>query len=110
MSDRTWIEEQKENRLFRGVGGGGDAQKMIEKTPTNRYVSKRMGQQIVAAKFLGKLLNVSCYDELCDLVEAAQLCVDGRSREDFMKVAIEQWQGKIASMKGKLAGLLEKVA
>jgi hypothetical protein len=110
MSDKTWIEEQKENPLFRGIGHGGDAQRMLEKSDTNRYVNKRMAKMIIAARYLGGLLGVSCYDDLADMVESGQLCVDGRSRADFMKVAIEQWQGKINAAKSKITTAIQNMA
>jgi len=97
MSEKTWIQEQKENRLFRGSGKGGDAIKMLEISPTNRIISPVQGRKLTAARYINKLLGITCINELCDLVEAAQLCVDAKSRSDFMKVAIEQWQGKVAA-------------
>lgn len=97
MSEKTWIQEQKENRLFRGSGRGGDASKMLDISPTNRIINADQGRKLTACRFLTSLLEVKCINELADLVEHAQLCVDGKSREQFMKVAIEQWQGKLAA-------------
>ena len=99
MSD--WIEDQKKNQLLRGHGQGTDASRMLEISNTNRYVNSVQAKKLTSVRFLGKLLGIQCYDELADLVESAELCVDGRSRADFMKVAIEQWQGKLNSMKSK---------
>lgn len=109
MSEKTWIEEQKSNPLLRGGSHGGDAQRMLEKSINNRYISARMARMIIAARFLGTMLGVDCYGELCDMVESGQLCVDGRSRSDFMKVAIEQWQGKLSAAKGKVAAAIESM-
>lgn len=97
MSEKTWIQEQKDNRLFRGSGQGGDAVKMLDISPTNRRISAVQGRKLTAARYINDLLGISAISELCDMIEQAQLCVDGQSRADFMKVAIEQWQGKIAA-------------
>jgi len=100
MSD--WIEEQKKNVLFRQKASGGDASRMLEISPTNRYINSSQAKRLTSARYIGELLGVKCYNELADLVEKAELCVDGRSRADYMKVAIEQWQGKISSLKSKI--------
>ena len=108
MSDKTWIQEQKDNRLFRGSGQGGDAIKMLEISPTNRNISAVQGRKLTAARYINDLLGITAIDDLCDLVEEAQLCVDAESRQNFMKVAIEQWQGKMSNTKSKLT--LENLA
>lgn len=97
MADKTWIQEQKENKLFRGGGHGGDAARMLEISPTNRNISSVQGRKLTAARYINDMLGINAYGDLCDLVEKAQLCVDAKSRQDYMKVAIEQWQGKIAA-------------
>lgn len=96
MADKTWIEEQKANRLFRGGGRGGDAQKMLEHSPTNKYVSQGQGRKTTSARYIGEAMGIFSIGHLCDMIEQTQLCVDGRSRDNFMKVAIEQWQGKLS--------------
>jgi len=103
MSEQTWIEQQKQNRLFRGSSQNSDARAMIEISPTNRYINPVQARKLTSARYIGALYGLECYSELCDMVEAAQLCIDGRSRSDYMKVAIEQWQGKMDKMKGKFA-------
>lgn len=102
-SNSTWIEEQKANRLFRGGGQNSDALKMLEHGPTNRYLSTVQGRKITSARIIGEIMGITCIGHLCDMIEKAQMCVDGRSRADFMKVAIEQWQGKIASKQHKFS-------
>ena len=97
--DKTWIEEQKQNRLFRGGGHGGDAQRMLEHGPINRMLSTTQARKIPSARYIGELLGISTIGHFCDMIEQAQMCVDSKSRADYMKVAIEQWQGKIQAGK-----------
>ena len=99
MSEETWIEQQKKNPLFMGSSLGSDANKMLEISPTNRVISGAQGRKLTGARYINQLLGITAIGDLCDLVEQAQLCVDARSRQDFMKVAIEQWQGKVQSNK-----------
>lgn len=99
MSEESWIEEQKKNPLFRGSGLGSDANKMLELSPTNRVISAKQGRKFSGARYINDLLGITAITDLCDLLEQAQMCVDSRSRQDFMKVAIDQWQGKVASNK-----------
>lgn len=97
MSEATWIEQQKQNRLFRSGGQHSDAARMLEHSPTNRVLSVRQARIIPATRYIGQLMDIKCLGELCDMIEMAQMCVDAGSRKDFMKVAIEQWQGKVAA-------------
>lgn len=99
--EQTWIEEQKKNRLFRGGGTSGDAYEMLKHSPTNRYLGKTQAKRITAARFIGIAYGIPALVVLADMVEQAQMCVDGQSRRDYMKVAIEQWQGKIAATKAR---------
>lgn len=99
MSEKTWIEEQKENRLFRGGGHGSDANRMLEHGPINRMLSATQARKISSARYIGELLGIRSLGHLCDLIEQAQMCVDSQTRRDFMKVAIEQWQGKVSAGK-----------
>lgn len=108
MSEERWIDEQKKNRLFRGSGQGGDAIKMLEISPTNRILSPTQAKKLTAARFINDVLGITCISKLCDMVEAAQLCTDEKSRVEFMKVAIEQWQGKVAAAGKKIT--LENLA
>lgn len=97
MSEKTWIQEQKENKLFRGSGHGSDASRMLEISPTNRILSASQGRKFTSARYLNDLLGITAIADLCDMLETAQLCVDAESRQNYMKVAIEQWQGKVAA-------------
>lgn len=108
-NNMTWIEEQKKNRLFRGSGHGSDAAKMLEISQTNRIINTAQARKLIAARYLSKTLKIKSIDYLCDLVEAAQLCVDAQSRQDFMKVAIEQWQGKLASAGRNVRAYIESM-
>lgn len=101
MSEQDWIAEQKKNRLFRGGGRGNDADRMLEIGGINKSADKNQSMKIIAARTVNDTLGITCIGQLCDMVENAQLIQDGRARSDFMKVAIEQWQGKIASAKNK---------
>lgn len=95
----TWIEEQKKNKLFRGGGRGGDAIRMLEHSLTNRILSASQGKKFTCARIIGDMLGVKCFDQYATYLEKAQMCVDGKTRSDFMRVAIEQWQGKINAHK-----------
>lgn len=107
MADiNTWIEDQKKNRLFRGGGSGSDAHAMLEISKTNRIISADQARKFTAARFLSSMLGTTVISDLVDMLECAQLCVDAKSRADYMKVAIEQWQGKLASAKRNMQDAL----
>lgn len=106
MGEETWIEQQKKNKLFRGSGKGNDADRMLEISDTNRITNRNQAQAIIAGRTMDIILGFNCLDELCDMVELAQLVMDAQSRKDFMRVAIEQWQGKIQASKKTLEALL----
>jgi len=105
MPNKSWIEEQKEvSGLFSGKGQGNDADRMLEYSETNRWLKGNQGQMIIAIRMMAKTIipdgiKNNCLTDLCDMVEKAQLCADAESRKNFMKVAIEQWQAKLASMR-----------
>lgn len=101
MSEKTWIEEQKANRLFRGSGGGNDADRMLEFGYINKASDRDQSMKVITARILNITLGIACLGELADEVEKAQMIQDATARQDFMKVAIEQWQGKIAAAKNK---------
>lgn len=102
MSEKTWIEEQKALRgIFRGGGRGNDADRMLEKSPANRSLTARQNKLIITCRTLDVVMGTTCMSELCDYVEYAQLVTDAQSRKDFMRVAIEQWQAKLATAKKK---------
>lgn len=101
MSELTWIDEQKKNKLFRGSARGNDADRMFEFGNINKVSDRNQAMKVITARVLAISLGIPCLSDLADMVEKAQLIQDGRARADFMKVAIEQWQGKIASTKNK---------
>ena len=110
MSDekQRWIEEQKKNRLFRGGGDkNGDADRMLEIGGVNRISSRNQQMRIITARVLSKTLDCPCLSELADMVEAAQMVEGGGSRLQFMKVASEQWQGKISAAKNKIVEAIQ---
>lgn len=110
MSKQSWIDEQKEiDGMFSGHGRTSDADKLLEKGLANRNLGVRQAKILMAGRLMGENLGIRCLGELCDQAEYAQLCIDKDSRKDFMKVAIEQWRGKIESGKTRLKDLADKV-
>lgn len=103
MSEKTFIEEQRAQRgMFRGHGHGNDADRLLEISPTNRNINAFQGKALITVRLLGEVLGSDFLKtELPGAVELAQLCINKDSRVDFMKVAIEQWQGKLANVKQK---------
>lgn len=98
-----WIEEQKKNRLFRGgLNTGNDADKMLRWGDTNRDLSVEQARKFTATRAMGIYFCLPSVTGLVDMFEKAQLCVNAKSREDFKQVAIEQWQGKLDKLKGKI--------
>ena len=107
MSEKTWIEEAEDNHMFMGGEASGDAARMLEISPTNRDISAGQNILLIVNRGLASVNHDSGYMlQLCSDVELAQLVTDGQSRKDFMRVAIEQWQGKLANS-GKLRKALE---
>jgi hypothetical protein len=102
----TWIDEQKKNHMFRGGGKGNDADRLLEISKTNRWLRGNQPQLLTTVRVMADVLNSTCLRELCEMVEDAQLCMDEDSRKNFMKVAIEQWQGKLANLKHKTIDIL----
>lgn len=103
MNREKWIEEQENDELFRPVGTGTDADHLLEKSPTNRDITQEQGKLLVVARMFDISLfpdgKSGIYTRLCDMVETTQMSIDNQARRDFMKVVIEQWQGKLANMK-----------
>jgi len=109
VSRTNWIEEQKEiDGFFSGRGRTSDADKLLEKSPGNRNIDKRQGKLFILGRSMGESLGISCLAELCDDAEYAQMCIEKDSRKDFMKVAIEQFYGKLQASKSKLGEALSK--
>lgn len=107
MANQNWIAEQKEARgLFSGKGLGNDADRLLEYGKTNRVTYARQSKLVIGVRLMADTMGVKCLNELADYVELAQMCVDAESRHNFMKVAIEQWQGKLANLKHKTIDIL----
>lgn len=105
MSDEKakWIEDQKKNKLFRGGGDNtNDANRMLEFGGVNRISSRNQQMKVITARVMARTLDAPCLNTLADLVETAQMVEGGIGRLQFMKVAIEQWQGKISAAKNKI--------
>lgn len=104
MSEKNWIEEQEENDLFMGGDRSGDADRMLEKSEVNRIISSEQSVLLTINRSLARI-NHNCefINRICDEVEYSQLVCDGQSRQDFMRVAIEQFQAKLANLKKSFA-------
>ena len=108
-NEKIWIEQAEDNHMFSGGDSPGDAQRMLEISPTNRDLSGRQAMLLIINRGLCDINHGAVsIAQLCNDVEQAQLVTDGQSRKDFMKEAIEQWQGKLANS-GKLRKSLEQV-
>lgn len=102
MANETWIEEQKKNKLFRSGGRGNDADRMLEIGKVNKDANRDQSMRIITARHIADCLGLPCLTALADSVEVAQLIQDRQSRQEFMKVAIEQFQGKLQAAKTNL--------
>lgn len=103
---QNWIDEREAARLFKpGDGGKPDASALIEHSKTNRDITAEQGQLFTIARFLGKSYGINFYIELADELETVQQSVDDTARHDYMKVAIEQFQGKLANFKKNIEAL-----
>lgn len=107
MSEDNWIDEQEKNDLFMGGERSGDADRMLEKSPANRLISSEQSVLLTINRALARVNHDSEFiNQICDDVEYSQLACDGKARDDFMKVAIEQFQAKLANMRRSLADKL----
>lgn len=98
----NWIAEREEIALFRPDGGdNSDAKALLEHSPTNRDMTVRQGKLFTISRFLFEATKIQLYDTLPAELEKVQASVDDNARHDYMKVAIEQWQGKLANSKAK---------
>ncbi len=102
-----WIADQKKNKMFRGGGRGNDADRMLEYGHINKISNKDQQTKIIAARILNKSLKIKVLGEIADMVEKAQMVIDGQARGDFSKVAIQQWQGKVAASKNKISEAIQ---
>lgn len=108
MPNKTWIEEQEENvKMFTGAGSAGEAIKLLEHSQTNRDITVQQAKIYTAARIFGLTTGFNMYCLAADYCEHAQMNIDDKARLDYMKVAIEQWQGKIqANAKKNLQALI----
>lgn len=110
MSDKTWIEEQKDiDGLFTGGSHRSDADKMFEISRTNRNIDKNMGRLLIVARTVGRNLGVNILHDLANEVELAQLTINKDSRKDFLRIAIEQWQGKLQANKTRFKNAVDQI-
>jgi len=102
----NWITEQEQALMFDRSDGGGEAIKLLEKSETNRDIlNAQQGKLLLIARLAG----ASGFSYLTDLagdVEKIQMSVENQARRDFMKVAIEQWQGKLQNAKNNLKAMV----
>lgn len=104
MTEKMWIEQAEENHMFSGGEKTGDADRLLELNRTNRIVSAEQTVLLTINRALARINHDSAFlNDLCLEVEQSQLVCDGQSRDQFMKVAIEQYQAKLANAKRSLA-------
>lgn len=105
MSDnsKTWRQEQEENHMFRGQGrgGGNDADRMLELSRINLITYDRQAKLKIGVRGIGRTMQLASLEVTASDVEYSQMAIDAESRHNFMKVAIEQWQAKLAALKRK---------
>ncbi len=96
----TWKADQAGNTLFRGGGDGSQADRMLQYGGINKTLGDKQARLIIAARFWDTANpEIRLLGGLCAAVEVAQMAVGAQARREFMKVAIEQWQGKIEAKK-----------
>ena len=99
---QNWIEEREQIALFQPDGGdSSDAQALLEHSPTNRDITVKQGKLFTISRMLAAAADLEIYDTLPAELEQVQASVDDVARHDYMKVAIEQMQGKLANNKAK---------
>jgi hypothetical protein len=102
MTDQdNWIAEREKIRLFKPGEDTSDAVRLLEHSPTNRDITQPQGKLFSISRILSRVTGMSIYSDMPDELEKVQASIDDMARHDYMKVAIEQWQGKIASSKSK---------
>jgi hypothetical protein len=100
-NEETWIQQAEKIYLFRNTGKGAEAARLLEISSTNRILIDRNQAIILMVGRLQTRRMVNLYkdgkyshsDSILNDVEEHQLTMDGKSREQFMKVAIAQYQG-----------------
>jgi hypothetical protein len=106
MSNENWIAEQEQALLFDRGDGNGEAIKLLEKSATNRdLLSDRQGKLIIIAR-LAADRGFTYLGTIADQVELAQMNIGNQARKDYMKVSIEQWQGKQQSAKNNFKAMV----
>lgn len=104
MPQENWIAEREQIALFRpGDDAASDAIRLLEHSQTNRDISAKQGQLFTISRQLFLATGIEIYNLLPIELEKVQASVDDTARHDYMKVAIEQWQGKLANSKAKAA-------
>ena len=102
MTDQeNWISEREKIRLFKPGDDSSDAIKLLEHGKTNRDITQPQGKLFTISRMVSRVTGFSIYNDMPDELEKVQANIDDVARHDFMKVAIEQWQGKVASNKSK---------
>lgn len=105
-NNENWITEQEQAVMFDRSDSGGEAIKLLEKNSTNRDVlNSQQGKLLIIARMAGSL-GFSYMNDLADDVEKTQMSVENGARKDFMKVAIEQWQGKLQTTKNNIKAMV----
>jgi len=105
-NNENWITEQEQALMFDRTDGGGEAIKLLEKNETNRDVlNSQQGRLLIIARMVGGL-GFSYMNDLANEVEKTQMSVENQARRDYMKVAIEQWQGKLNTAKNNLKAMV----
>jgi hypothetical protein len=106
----NWIAEREEIALFRpDIGDASDAKALLEHSPTNRDITVKQSKLFTISRQLFISTGIELYNILPIELEKVQASVDNNARHDYMKVAIEQWQGKLANAKAKSAALAESL-
>jgi hypothetical protein len=116
--EETWIQTAEKITLFRNQGRGAEAARLLEISPTNRIIIDRNQAIILMVNRVIQNRMTKLYPDdkfkytwitgILDGVEEHQLTIDGKSREQFMKVAIAQYQGQNAKQKGEMESYLNK--
>lgn len=109
MSEETWIDEAEKDELLRVGESSNDPMQLLKIWATNRDVFADQGRLLIACRLQRDASGFDIYGLLADRVEETQLVVDAQSRKDFMKVAIEQWQGKLANLKARILNNMENL-
>ncbi len=100
--NKDWVSEQEQLLMFDKTNGNGEAIRLLEHSKTNRDISSRQGQLFTVARFLQQATGFTFYSLLANECEQTQMNIDNTARHDFMKVAIDQWQGKIKASKSDI--------